>query len=902
MGDSVFTRDNYNFEMRRKASFSKLTGAVPRGMTGMYLDDFDPTADKRREKLWHLMESYLPTDIESIQRSIVNHVEYTLARTRFNFDDNAAYRATAYSIRDRLIENLNDTNEYFNEKDCKRCYYLSLEFLLGRAMQNALVNLDIEENYRKSLFDLGYNLEALYDNEHDAALGNGGLGRLAACFLDSLATKNYAGWGYGIRYTYGIFEQKIVQGRQFEHPDYWLVQSNPWEIERQDVTYGVRFYGTVREFEEHGRKKYRWVDGEVIQAVAYDNPIPGFDTYNCINLRLWKATPSKEFDFNAFNEGKYVDAVCARQRAEYITSVLYPNDNTEQGKELRLKQQYFFVCATIQDILRRFKKSGKVNWSDLPNKVSCQLNDTHPTIAVAEMMRILVDVEELDWDLAWNVTSQCFNYTNHTVLPEALEKWSSNLFNKLLPRHLMIINEINHRFLCDVRSVLGDGPWISKMSIYEEGWDKKIRMANLAVVGCRKVNGVAVIHSEIVKKDLFADFVEYYRKKGITDKFINVTNGVTPRRWVNCANPKLSHLISSWLGSDSWLTNFDMIRSLQNNIDDKNLQKEWDEVKQSNKERLAKWVEINTGYKVNTSMLFDIQVKRIHEYKRQLLNIFYIIHRYLTLKHISHEERKKFVPRCCFFGGKAAPGYAVAKTAIKMMNNLSVIINNDPDTKDYLMCIFLPNYNVSNAQIIIPASDISQHISTAGTEASGTSNMKFVMNGGLILGTLDGANVEIREECGNDTMFIFGALEHEVENIRNRARSGNYPIDQRLHDVFNFIRTGGIMLGDGKAQGEFCDIVDRICNNGDGHIGDFYLLCHDFPLYCEAQSRVDQSYRDKTTWVKTCIKAASSMGKFSTDRTIEEYANAIWGLEQCERPAPETCRKLSNFTGQTSKK
>lgn len=465
----------------------------------------------------------------------------------------------------------------------------------------------------------------------------------------------------------------------------------------------------------------------------------------------------------------------------------------------------------------------------------------------------------------------------------------------------MIINEINYRFLNDVRAVLGDGPWISKMSIYEEGWDKKIRMANLAVIGCRKVNGVAVIHSEIVKKDLFSDFVEYYRRKGINDKFINVTNGVTPRRWVNCANPKLSHLISNWLGSDSWLTNFDMIRSLQNNIDDLSLQKEWAEVKLSNKERLAKWVEINTGYKVSTSMLFDIQVKRIHEYKRQLLNLFYIIHRYLTLKHISPEERKKFVPRCCFFGGKAAPGYATAKTAIKMMNNLSVIINNDPDTKDYLMCVFLPNYNVSNAQIIIPASDISQHISTAGTEASGTSNMKFVMNGGLIIGTLDGANVEIREECGNETMFIFGALEQEVEHIRNRAREGNYPIDQRLHDVFNFIRTGGIMLGDGKAQGEFCEIVNKICSNGEGQIGDFYLVCHDFPLYCDAQMRVDQAYRDQTTWVKTCIKAASSMGKFSTDRTIEEYATAIWELEQCERPAPEACKKLSGYSPNKSK-
>lgn len=907
--ENVFADDSsHHWEMRRKASFSKLTGAMPRDCpAALAVDAEGQNGGSRLQKLWALMETYLSPDVHSIQRGVVNHYEYTLAKTRFNLDAEACYRAAAFSVRDRLIETFNDTNSFFHEQDAKRVYYLSLEFLLGRAMQNALVNLDIEENYNKALSDLGFDLERLYEYEHDPALGNGGLGRLAACFLDSMATTNLPAWGYGIRYTYGIFEQKIINGRQIEHPDYWLVQSNPWEIERCDCTYAVRFYGSVKEYRDckTGRQRYKWVDGQIIQAMAYDNPVPGFDTYNTINLRLWKACPGKEFDFHLFNVGQYLEAVRERQQAEYISAVLYPNDNTDEGKELRLKQQYFFVCATIQDVLRRFKKKQGRSWSELPSKIRLQLNDTHPTIAIPELMRILLDVEGLEWQEAWGLAKQCFSYTNHTVLPEALEKWSAGLIEKLLPRHLLIINDINFNFLNEVRGVFGDD-WekISKMSIYEEGYEKRVRMANLAVIGSSHVNGVAAIHSELVKKDLFPDFVAYYKAIGETGKFVNVTNGVTPRRWIHCANRGLSNLISHWLGSDSWLKELDMAAGLCNHVEDKEFRKDWADVKLENKKRLAKWVGQRCNVEIDpTTMLFDIQVKRIHEYKRQLLNCLYIIHRYLALKKMSRQDREKVQPRACFIGGKAAPGYAIAKSIIKLCCSISLVVNGDPDVHGLLKVVFLPNYNVSNAQIIIPASDLSQHISTAGTEASGTSNMKFVMNGGLIIGTLDGANIEIREEGGDDTMFIFGAKEHEVAGIREKAKQGNYPIDSRMMEVFDWIRGGNLACGDQHAHGEFCGLIDRLCNNGFGHNGDFYLLCHDFPDYCRAQEQVDATYQNPDLWWKLSIKAAALMGKFSTDRSMRDYARLIWDLEPCERPPPgegvSRMRSFANFDPNT---
>ncbi|EZG72982.1 phosphorylase [Gregarina niphandrodes] len=909
MADPVFTTKRLNslaFEMQRKASFSKIHNIQGR-VAGLDLDEANGVVPENQQMLWSMMEKHIGSDIKTIQRSVVSHVEYTLARNRFNVDEESFYRATAYSIRDRLVELLNDTNQYFARRDPKRCYYLSLEFLVGRAMQNALVNLDIEEQYRKALGDLGYKLEALYEYEHDAALGNGGLGRLAACFLDSMATLNYACWGYGIRYTYGIFEQKIVNGWQCEYPDYWLIQDNPWEVIRHDVTYAVRFGGYVKNYsDELGRFRQKWVGGQIVQAVAYDNPIPGFDTFNCINLRLWKAAPSKEFDFDSFNAGKYMEAIKDRQDAESISSVLYPNDNMPEGKELRLKQQYFFVCATIQDVLRRFKKKENRDWRDLPKKVAIQLNDTHPTIGIPELIRILVDVEGLEWDLAVSLTRRVFNYTNHTVLPEALEKWNADLFAKLLPRHLLIINELNHRFLQDVRGLWGDDyQKVSKVSIYEEAFGSKfIRMANLAVLGSRRVNGVAALHSELVVRDLFPEFDEFYRSKG-EEKFLNITNGVTPRRWIHNANRPLSNLISTWLGSDAWLKKLELMEGLLSHIENPELVEEWAKVKLQNKERLVRWIKLHGGPSVNPEgTLFDVQVKRIHEYKRQHLNVFYLIHRYLTIKDMSPEQRRGVVPRLSMIGGKAAPGYATAKTIVKMINCVGDLVNNDPDVSPYFKVFFLPNYNVSSAAVIIPASDINQQISTAGMEASGTSNMKFVMNGSLIIGTMDGATVEIVAEGGEDTAFIFGALERDVNRIRQDARDGRYRIDGRLQRVFDFVKSGAVARGDHNAQSQFCELVDRLRNNGYGHNGDFYLVAHDFPSYVEANERVDREYRDARNWCKKTIEAAAKMGKFSTDRTINDYANKVWELSECEvvGPTPEQIRRLTTVPniGQTT--
>eukprot|EP01069_Polyplicarium_translucidae_P001268 Polyplicarium_translucidae@DN1605_c0_g1_i2.p1 len=706
-----------------------------------------------------------------------------------------------------------------------------------------------------------------------------------------MATLNYPCWGYGIRYTYGIFEQKLLNGRQVEFPDYWLVQDNPWEIARNDIAYAVRFFGEVREYHDAdlNKRRLKWVGGEIVQAMAYDNPIPGFDTYNTINLRLWKAAPSKEFDFYSFNEGEYLTAIHDRQRAEAISAVLYPNDNTLRGKELRLKQQYFFVCATLQDVLRRFKKKAGRKWEDLPKKVAMQLNDTHPAIVVPELMRILMDFETLEWDAAWAITREVFNYTNHTVLPEALERWPADLIGRLLPRHLLIINEINHKFLEDVRQMWGeDWDKISNMSIYQEGEIKMIRMANLAVVGSKHVNGVAAIHTGIVKNDLFKNFHDYYTAKGQKNKFLNVTNGVTPRRWIHCANRQLSTLISEWLGSDAWLKELHMAEGLSNHADDPVMHDDWMDVKKQNKARLAKWIEYNCGVHVDhETMLFDVQVKRIHEYKRQLMNCFYIIHRYLWLKSMSPEERKETQPRACLIGGKAAPGYATAKSIIKFCSSIGAVINGDVDVSPFLKVVFLPNYNVSSAQIIIPASDLSQHISTAGMEASGTSNMKFVMNGGLIVGTLDGANVEIREECGEDTFFLFGAREDQVKGLRAELAEGNVRMDDRLKEVFQWIRGGHLARGDAIAQAEFEGLANRVCNNGGGHVGDFYLIIHDFPDYCRAQEEADAAYKNQAKWARLSILAASRMGKFTTDRTIREYAKNIWDIEPAEKPSPD---------------
>lgn len=590
----------------------------------------------------------------------------------------------------------------------------------------------------EGLKDLGFRIEDVISQEHDAALGNGGLGRLAACFLDSMATLNYPAWGYGLRYRYGIFKQEIVDGYQMEVPDYWL-DFNPWEFPRHEITVDVQFYGWVRKYQdENGKTVNSWQDGEVVQAVAYDVPVPGYGTRTTNNLRLWSAKASSgEFNFQKFNAGDYESAVAEQQRAETISAVLYPNDSLDRGKELRLKQQYFWCAASLFDIIRRFKKT-KRSWSEFPDQVAIQLNDTHPTLAVVELQRILIDQEGLEWDEAWGIVTKTFGYTNHTVLPEALEKWSVPLVQSLLPRHMQIIFDINLYFLQFVeKNFPEDRDMLSRVSIIEESHPKMVRMAYIAIIGSHKVNGVAELHSDLLRTTLFKDFVTIYGP----DKFTNVTNGVTPRRWLHQANPRLSDLIASRLGGYDFLTDLTLLDQLEAFADDKAFQKEWEEIKTANKLRLAKHIKETTGYSVNPNALFDIQVKRIHEYKRQQLNIFGVIHRYLKIKSMSAEEKKKVLPRVSIFGGKAAPGYWMAKTVIHLINKVASVVNEDPDVGDLLKVIFVADYNVSKAEIICPASDISEHISTAGTEGSGTSNMKFVMNGGLIIGTCDGANV-----------------------------------------------------------------------------------------------------------------------------------------------------------------
>ncbi|KAK4674817.1 Non-essential glycogen phosphorylase [Podospora pseudopauciseta] len=721
-------------------------------------------------------------------------------------------------------------------------------------------------NCLAGLADLGFRIEDVIEQEHDAALGNGGLGRLAACFLDSLASLNYPAWGYGLRYRYGIFKQEIIDGYQVEVPDYWL-DFNPWEFPRHDVTVDIQFFGHVRKStDENGRTVAHWEGGEIVKAVAYDVPIPGYATPSTNNLRLWSSTAaSGEFDFQKFNNGDYESSVADQQRAETISAVLYPNDNLERGKELRLKQQYFWVAASLYDIVRRFKKS-KRPWKEFPEQVAIQLNDTHPTLAVVELQRILLDLEGLEWDEAWNIVTNTFGYTNHTVLPEALEKWSVPLIQHLLPRHLQIIYDINLYFLQSVeRRFPEERDLLGRVSIIEESQPKMVRMAHLAIVGSHKVNGVAELHSDLIKTTIFKDFVTIFGP----DKFTNVTNGITPRRWLHQANPRLSELISSKTGGKDFLTDLNELNKIELYVKDKAFRKEWADIKLANKERLAKHIKASAGVTVDPTALFDVQVKRIHEYKRQQLNIFGVIHRYLTLKAMSPEERKKQQPRVSIFGGKAAPGYWMAKQIIHLINSVGKVVNNDEDIGDLLKVVFLEDYNVSKAEIIIPASDISEHISTAGTEASGTSNMKFVLNGGLIIGTCDGANIEITREIGENNIFLFGNLAEDVEDLRHAHTYGTHEIDTDLNRVFQEIEKGTF----GSTQ-DFAALISAVRDHGD-----YYLVSDDFHSYIETQALVDDAYRNQEEWITKCITSVARMGFFSSDRCINEYAEGIWNIE-----------------------
>ncbi|KAI8967533.1 glycosyl transferase [Mycotypha africana] len=829
--------------------------------------------DEKAKATWNKHMVPEKNDVESIEGDIVHHTITTLCRGAYNVDKLAMYQATAHSVRDRLLEDWNRTQEALHKENPKRCYYLSMEFLIGRALDNALNCLHVKDNYKESVHNLGFNLEDLIREEKDAALGNGGLGRLAACYMDSAATQDFPTWGYGLRYQYGMFKQIIKDGFQNEIPDYWLNFENPWEFPRSDIKYDVRFYGYVAtKMNEKGESRMSWEGGDKVQAMAYDIPIPGFNTKGCGNIRLWDSKPKNTFDFESFNSGDYDKSVAEQNNAQNLTSVLYPNDNFLAGKELRLKQEYFFVSASLQDIIHRFKRA-KCPWKDFPEKVAVQMNDTHPTLAVPELQRILVDVEGLDWDDAWDIVTRTFAFTNHTILPEALERWSVPMMEKILPRHMQIIYDINLFFLQKVeREFSTDREMLKRLSIIEESQPQQVRMAYLAVIGSHTVNGVAALHSDLIRKHLFNDFVKYYGP----EKFINITNGITPRRWLYQSNPGLRDLITKTLGSEEWATKLDLLKGLRCHADDSEFQKAWADVKLQNKKRLAKWIKDHMDITVNPDALFDIQVKRIHEYKRQFMNILSVIYRYKSLKKMAPEDLAQQIPRVVVIGGKAAPGYYIAKLVIKLVNSVADVVNNDKDLKDMLKVVFIPDYNVSLAEVIIPASDISQHISTAGTEASGTSNMKFVLNGGLILGTVDGANIEIKEHIGEENIFMFGVLADEVEDIRHNQKYHGLLIDPSLQVVIDSIQSGE--FGDPSI---FNPLINTLTYGGD-----YYLISADFKSYLQAHTKVEDNYRDQAGWIKKSIMCTAGMGFFSSDRAIQEYAEKIWNLKRFNLDKP----------------
>lgn len=815
-----------------------------------------------------------PLDIAS---NINYHAQFSPHFSPFKFEMEQAYYATAESVRDRLIQQWNETYFYFNKVDPKQTYYLSMEYLQGRALTNAIGNLNIQDAYAHALNKLGHQLEEIVEQEKDAALGNGGLGRLASCFLDSMATLNLPAWGYGLRYRYGLFKQLITKEGQEEIAEDWLEKFSPWEIVRHDVVFPVRFFGHV-EVNRDGFRK--WVGGEVVEALAYDVPIPGYNTKNTISLRLWEAKAGAEaFSLFQFNDGQYESAAQLHSRAQQICAVLYPGDATEEGKLLRLKQQFFLCSASLQDIVTRFKerRNGKDGWkwSEFPSKVAVQLNDTHPTLAIPELMRLLMDEEGLGWDEAWDVTTRTIAYTNHTVLPEALEKWSQAVMWKLLPRHMEIIEEIDKRFILMIHSThSGLESKISSMQILDKNPQKPVvRMANLCVVSSHVVNGVAQLHSDILKSELFADYVSIW-----PTKFQNKTNGITPRRWLRFCSPELSALITKWLKTDQWITNLDLLVNLRQFADNEKFHTEWASAKMANKQRLAHYILQVTGVSIDPNSLFDIQVKRIHEYKRQLLNILGAIYRYKKLKEMSPVERKNTAPRTIMIGGKAFATYTNAKRIVKLVNDVGAVVNTDPEVNNYLKVIFVPNYNVSVAEMLIPGSELSQHISTAGMEASGTSNMKFALNGCLIIGTLDGANVEIREEIGEENFFLFGATADEVPRLRKDRVNGLFKPDPRFEEAKELIRSGAF------GSFDYNPLLDSLEGNSGYGRGDYFLVGHDFPSYMDAQARVDEAYKDRKRWIKMSILSTAGSGKFSSDRTISQYAKEIWNIEECRVP------------------
>ncbi|XP_062433735.1 glycogen phosphorylase, liver form [Rhea pennata] len=833
-----------------------------------------PLSDQEKRKQISIRGIVGAENVAELKKGFNRHLHFTLVKDRNVATPRDYYFALAHTVRDHLVGRWIRTQQHYYERDPKRIYYLSLEFYMGRTLQNTMVNLGLQNACDEAVYQLGLDMEELEEIEEDAGLGNGGLGRLAACFLDSMATLGLAAYGYGIRYEYGIFNQKIRDGWQVEEADDWLRHGNPWEKARPEYMLPVHFYGRV----EHGPGGAKWVDTQVVLALPYDTPVPGYMNNTVNTMRLWSARAPNDFNLRDFNVGDYIQAVLDRNLAENISRVLYPNDNFFEGKELRLKQEYFVVAATLQDIIRRFKaskfgstESVRTVFDSFPEQVAIQLNDTHPAMAIPELMRIFVDIEKLPWNKAWDITKQTFAYTNHTVLPEALERWPVDLMEKLLPRHLQIIYEINQRHLDRIVALFpNDVERLRRMSLIEEGGTKRINMAHLCIVGSHAVNGVAKIHSEIVKTQVFKDFAELE-----PEKFQNKTNGITPRRWLLLCNPGLAELIAEKIGED-YVKDLSQLTKLHAFVNDDVFIREVSKVKQENKVKFALFLEKEYKVKINPSSMFDVHVKRIHEYKRQLMNCLHIITMY---NRIRRDPAKLFVPRTVIIGGKAAPGYYMAKMIIRLINAVAHVVNNDPVVGSKLKVIFLENYRVSLAEKVIPATDLSEQISTAGTEASGTGNMKFMLNGALTIGTMDGANVEMAEEAGEENLFIFGMRVEDVAELDRKGYNAQeyYEKLPELKQAIDQIKSGFFSP---KEPELFRDVVNMLFHH------DRFKVFADYEAYVKCQEKVSELYVDAKEWTRTVIRNIASSGKFSSDRTIKEYARDIWGVEPSDLKIP----------------
>jgi starch phosphorylase len=802
-------------------------------------------------------------DAGSLALSVNNHLKYTLAKMPATSTLHDRYWSLACAIRDRLVDRWLATTRTYMEQDVKSVYYLSMEYLPGRLLRNNIINLGLADEFQEAAQELGFSLSELFEVEPDMGLGNGGLGRLASCLMDSLATLQVPATGYGLRYEFGMFRQAVRDGAQDEEPDYWLRLGSPWEIPRPERTCPVKLYGNVTwGVHADGRPRREWVNAQELWAVPQDVPVPGYGNNTVNNLRLWAARGTDLFDFEYFNSGDYIRTIERSTTSETVTKILYPNDKNYNGQELRLKQEYFLASASLQDIVRRYRRAHS-DFDAFPDKVAIQINDTHPAIAVAELLRLLVDVEGVDWGKAWDITVRVFGYTNHTLMPEALEKWPVELLGRLLPRHLEILYEINHRFLEEVlRRFPGDVERMRRMSIVEEGPQKFLRMAHLAVIGSHSVNGVSQLHARLLRSRLFGDFAEMF-----PDRFNGKTNGITPRRWLLSCNPGLAGIVAARIGT-KWPGDLDQLRKLAPLAEDAEFRRAWREAKRRNKERLIRLIENLTGARPRPDAMMDVQVKRIHEYKRQLLNVLRAVHLY---RRMTEPGGDSIPPRTLVFGGKAAPGYEMAKLIIRLIHGVARVVNRDPRLEGRLSVHFLENYGVSLAEVIIPAADLSEQISTAGTEASGTGNMKFALNGALTIGTLDGANIEIREEVGEENIFIFGATAEEIARLRQEGYDPMREIEAcpALSDVLRLIADG---LFSPDEPGRFRPLLESLVTR------DPFFVCRDFAAYLECQERVDRAWREPELWDRMSILNCAGMGKFSSDRMAWEYCREIWNV------------------------